>query len=424
MVDGDVRPAVLVRRLSAQLLARLPELTERLVATIAASDPAYDHLSEERYADVHASCHDNLQRILQVLAERLPAGADRYDAPHATGTRRAAQGVPLEAVLHAFRLGGRVIWEGMAEGARAGGAPTIDALLDAATSVWEIVDRYSGAVGDAYRQHELELVRVGDERRHAALDAILDGQGTDAAVAREAEQVLALPADSALAVLACRPGVRVPPWLRAASAALSARGLRSLWRPRADGTVALLVLGEREPAGLAALLAGCGATHGAALSPRVVGVAAVGEAHRLARAGLATLPPGSEGVVTFEQRLVPALLVQDAALADRLTAAALGPVLDLAEPDRGLLLETLSAWLDCGGSASRAAERLFCHRNTVLNRLRRLEALTGRSVDRPRELVELTLALMRCQLTGPAPVQPAPQVLPQSPPPGGVAAPR
>ncbi|MEK8145669.1 helix-turn-helix domain-containing protein [Streptomyces sp. M10(2022)] len=41
----------------------------------------------------------------------------------------------------------------------------------------------------------------------------------------------------------------------------------------------------------------------------------------------------------------------------------------------------------------RAAARLFCHRNTVFNRLRRLEQLTSRSLSRPRDLVEMMLAL-------------------------------
>ncbi|CAM5475457.1 helix-turn-helix domain-containing protein [Streptomyces hirsutus] len=36
---------------------------------------------------------------------------------------------------------------------------------------------------------------------------------------------------------------------------------------------------------------------------------------------------------------------------------------------------------------------MHCHRNTVLNRLRRYEQLTGRSLSRPFDLVEVTLAL-------------------------------
>jgi DNA-binding PucR family transcriptional regulator len=58
-----------------------------------------------------------------------------------------------------------------------------------------------------------------------------------------------------------------------------------------------------------------------------------------------------------------------------------------------MLLDTLEAWLDAGGSAQGAATSLYCHRNTVLNRLRRLERLTQRSLAVPQDLVDLTLAL-------------------------------
>ncbi len=58
-----------------------------------------------------------------------------------------------------------------------------------------------------------------------------------------------------------------------------------------------------------------------------------------------------------------------------------------------MLLDTLATWLACDGSAQRLSRRLYCHRNTVLNRLRRYEQLTGRSLSRPADLVEITLAL-------------------------------
>ncbi|MEB3964234.1 helix-turn-helix domain-containing protein [Streptomyces kunmingensis] len=81
------------------------------------------------------------------------------------------------------------------------------------------------------------------------------------------------------------------------------------------------------------------------------------------------------------------------ALGGLLVDRVLGPLRALPPADGALLLDTLTAWLDCDGSAQRAASRLYCHRNTVLNRLRRYESLTGRSLTRPADLVELALAL-------------------------------
>jgi DNA-binding PucR family transcriptional regulator len=71
----------------------------------------------------------------------------------------------------------------------------------------------------------------------------------------------------------------------------------------------------------------------------------------------------------------------------------LGPLLRLEPADRDVLLDTLVAWFACEGSAQRAGERLYCHRNTVLNRLRRCEQLIGRSLARPHDVVEISLAL-------------------------------
>ncbi|MFJ9978931.1 helix-turn-helix domain-containing protein [Streptomyces cyaneofuscatus] len=90
----------------------------------------------------------------------------------------------------------------------------------------------------------------------------------------------------------------------------------------------------------------------------------------------------------------PAVLVAGAPeLSARLLAEVFGPLLALAPAERALLVGTLEAWLECGGSVGRAAVRLRCHRNTVFNRLRRLERLTSRSLSHPCELVETVLAL-------------------------------
>ncbi|MCC0099720.1 helix-turn-helix domain-containing protein [Streptomyces flavotricini] len=100
-------------------------------------------------------------------------------------------------------------------------------------------------------------------------------------------------------------------------------------------------------------------------------------------------------------------------------------MLALPAEDRRVLLTTLGTWLTCQGSTTYAAQRLYCHRNTVSNRLRRLERLTGRTLSDPAHVVELALAhaavLQRANdpATSPAPqAAPAP---PAGPTPAGTA---
>jgi len=68
----------------------------------------------------------------------------------------------------------------------------------------------------------------------------------------------------------------------------------------------------------------------------------------------------------------------------------------LAEHDarRGLgLLETLETYLACGGNIARAAERLYVHRNTLVQRLDRIGELLGVAPHAPEQWLPLQVAL-------------------------------
>jgi DNA-binding PucR family transcriptional regulator len=74
-------------------------------------------------------------------------------------------------------------------------------------------------------------------------------------------------------------------------------------------------------------------------------------------------------------------------------AAALDGFNDLPDEEREILFETFRAWLDNDSSVRASADVLFVHPNTVRKRLHRIERRTGRSLSRPRDVIELTLAL-------------------------------
>lgn len=225
----------------------------------------------------------------------------------------------------------------------------------------------------------------GDERGWALLDALLDDE-TGHDLAALAGAVLGLPERGryAVAVVPVRGGTSNRPG--------DARGMRLLWRSRPGREIAVVALGEADPAAVAALLSD-GRPGPGGVSPVVDGLSALGTARRLADAALLTCGPDGERVVCLDGRVPTALVAGQPALSAHLARDVFGPLLARDPSDRALLVSTLDAWLECEGSAGRTAVRLCCHRNTVLNRLRRLEELTSRSLSRPRELVELLLAL-------------------------------
>jgi len=67
----------------------------------------------------------------------------------------------------------------------------------------------------------------------------------------------------------------------------------------------------------------------------------------------------------------------------------------------GELMRSLEAFIECNGQWERAARRLYCHRHTLRYRIRRVEELTGRSLDSARDRIDFWLALRGRELIRP-----------------------
>jgi len=69
----------------------------------------------------------------------------------------------------------------------------------------------------------------------------------------------------------------------------------------------------------------------------------------------------------------------------------------------GVLLDTVSAYLDSGGSIEATARAMFIHPNTVRYRLKRVGEITGYSPSNPRDSFTLRVALTLGRLLNPDP---------------------
>jgi purine catabolism regulator len=67
----------------------------------------------------------------------------------------------------------------------------------------------------------------------------------------------------------------------------------------------------------------------------------------------------------------------------------------------GELMRSLEAFIECNGQWERAARQLYCHRHTLRYRIRRVEELTGRSLDSARDRIDFWLALRGRELIRP-----------------------
>ncbi|GAB3500934.1 PucR family transcriptional regulator [Amycolatopsis cihanbeyliensis] len=383
----------LTERMARALADELDMLTEDLVSDILAENPGYHDAALVTLAELRHSCRTNLRRVLQLLGRRLPAGVRPFDAAAATGTRRAEQRVPLDSVLRSYRLGGRVIWRALVRMAKEDERVDREQMLDVATAVWTVVDEASSALARAYRDTEVQLRRLDEHRRHALVEDLLRGRGQEGGFAEQAAAELGLPVEGSYVVLAADLAPDGTPGLATPQDTLAVHGVRSVWQPRAQTLVGLVALERRDVGSVLELLRG-GVRARVGVSPDVHGLGEVGTAHDLALLALRTLPPGEAGLAVLDERLPEALVARSPELADRLVEVVLGPLLRLPAAECAVLLETLTAWLETNRSAAATAARLYCHRNTVLNRLRRLESLLGHAPHEYRGGLALSLALI------------------------------
>ena len=382
---GGAASSSRVPQLAAGLALDVPVLTERLYQLILASQDAYRRLDPELLADVRRSCQDNICEILGSLAQQRPPSTD---APFETARRRADMGVPLGAVLHAYRLGYRVIWEALLAHARLQGDISTDELAEMGGALWDSIDAFSEVVHAAYRDALVDRARQSEQQRVSLFDALLEGRVEEWAVVGDGARVLDLPA-AGLFVAVSGDGNG----LARAEQALRRDGLRSVWRARADEYVGVVALDREHPLPAVRRLLCSVATARVGISPPYARLADTGWAVGLAAVARACSSPGTVAVNTLEDRPIATLVSAGRAVAEQVARAVIGPVLALDAADRALLLETLEVWFDAGGSAAEAGQRMFCHRNTVRNRLQRMEELTGRSLSDPTATSELRVAL-------------------------------
>ncbi|KIU18936.1 hypothetical protein A7G45_01250 [Mycolicibacterium llatzerense] len=376
--------------MAASLLPRVSELAHVLVDRIQQNIEVYrsgDLVPED---DLYESCRANLEFMFRHLAHEPMLD---LEAPRRTGRRRADQRVPLALVQNAFRNSFECMWQ-MIVAAAAETESVSDAdLVSIAGEIWTFHDTFTSAMMNAFNETVALLMLRRDQERSALVEAVLQGGMGDAKTVHDAANLLALPYQGTFAVVAAdAPGLaqhalpNVEPVLRA-------RDIGSAWRLTPD--LHLGIVSMRSTAGMAELVDVLRslATSRVGVSPSFSRLDQTPHALHLARNALAAGTAGAAAVTVFDDSPLPMLVVSAPTTAAAISRKILGPILELTDTDRELLITTMAVYFEVDGSASQAAERLHCHPNTVRYRLRRIEKLSGRSFERKLDSAELYIAL-------------------------------
>jgi hypothetical protein len=348
---------------------------------------------------------------------RLLRGGElgRFEFVHEHARRRAEQRFPLEATLHAYRSGHKVLSRWLREAALTAGAPAEDAqrtIAAVADFAMEYTDAVSTTFAGTYSSHSILLADVAGDQRSQLLQMLLVGHDeSDVRASRILREAGFLDERQSYCVALAR-SVDPTEMLDASRARRLADSVEQIAADMAvrrlidvhANKVTVVFAAVRRDSGWTAPRSSLAKRARAALSfvgnAALIGVSNdvpstshIPTAYREAAAAL-ELASVSRRVVQFSEIPLQRLLLHYAAEDfRRVLPAWAGEFYDADDNARGSLIATLRAYASVDMNVLQAAQALGVHPNTVYARLQRILDISGLQ---PRSFSALTDLLIVC----------------------------
>ncbi|WP_024477267.1 PucR family transcriptional regulator [Arthrobacter sp. CAL618] len=336
--------------------------------------------------DLRDTAVASLELLLRLVGE-LPLPERLTGVSNALGHRRARQGVPLESLLKAVRMDFRLLWVAMLEKVPAASLP--DFTKDA-VRVWEAVEFHTIRVHAGYLDELASMAQAKEQQRAFLLSRLLTSDGKDQQLLGQAARALGVDPESQFIVAVAADHAQQAFRERAMAA-----GVGQHLHEREGALILILedlpARAGKEPAGTRPWLD----QQGCFLAPPARSLAEVPLMLRIALQAVEAVTADASGRQTIRETWGHVAAAQMGEFGPVLAQTVLGPLAAISDHERERLIETLQSYFS-SGSVSDTAKELYCHRNTVLNRLARFEQLTGYSPNRPVDAAAV-LAALSCQ---------------------------
>lgn len=371
------------RETLARIVRRLDTsaITDQMIAACRAEIASYTRLPEPVVAgQIMDIARRNVELFFASILDGRPPGASEFALFRESAKDRATEGMPLEDLLHGYRVGGRVCWRAIMDAAL--GPEDDKALLVGAELVMRYVDQVSSAVAQTYLDERQHLVSEEERRLRGLLDVLVAGEPVSV-TRQEVARRIGFPLEGQYRPFAMSVKGAPAHVHSQMAAGLRARGILALTEGDRVTGLAPSAMESRVITERNALLAIGTATPVAELADALEEVRLLIEAGRML---------GWTGEVTPEGHVTELLLLRSPRLATLLHERVLGPLEAYAARRSSELIETLQALIDNELDRRQTAACLHIHRNTLDYRLQRITELTGLDLGRPQDLTLVTLA--------------------------------
>ncbi|HEY5858574.1 MAG TPA: helix-turn-helix domain-containing protein [Aldersonia sp.] len=395
------------------ITSRMPEILDDLTATVLREVSAFQR-DEEVATRLRASIEANVSMLTHVMQHAGDLRA--LDAPRGAvdfALWIAQRGLPFSALLRAYNLCTARFYELCLQELAQQGPHTDTVIQDAgrlSTILHSYVDHVCERISKSYDTERERWLRQFDVTRADRVLALLDRQPADL---RETEADLRYPVTGHhLGLIAWNTSttpdgnelLRLQHLVSAFADALDCN-TAPLVLPRDNTTLwAWLPVPQHAHHDVEEILRGLLVSEGqarVALGHSADAAEGFARTHEQAAAAqtVALIAGGHSVAVTpYDTVSSISFLCSDLDTARLWVAETLGD-LAIGSTHHQRLRETLEVFLDCGGSFTAAAERLFCHKNTVQYRIRKAEEARGQPIRHRR--LDLELALLACKWLGP-----------------------
>lgn len=394
------REDVHIDQLIARIEPRAHEIGAQLAARYREEIIDYRIVNEHVFADdITTMATRNLEEFLAHLRTGGEMPEERLEYFRRSGIRRAHQGVPMHALLHAYRLWGQAAWTEIVGAVDVGDLRECAAALEIAGWLMSYVDRVSSAVAAAYLDEVAGVWGDRDVVRRDLLERLISGRvGSELTRRQIAELKLDFDRHHVV-VLARSVEGDLHGALDRVTEVLQPPVRRLLVGLRQEEVVAIYPLDGPADAptmhGQVQQLAAVILDFTVAVGRWHTGIEGIARSHDEAIEALqiAAARGDSAGrAVAFTDVLLDHI-VHRADDSEALLAEILQPIREYDDARRAGLMATLRAYFDSSFSLTHAAEALYVHPNTVVYRLKRIKELTGRDPTDPNDMLLLSLGL-------------------------------
>ena len=373
------------------LSERAEALVDDLVQTIAAAPKV---ISEPVWMPPPVVGRDRcVSNVRSVLAAMV--SPSEFDAQPAieNGADRARQGMTVSTLIESDRIAFRRLWRLLVDESDQHRGIDAKVVQHMTANLHVAEELFATAMFAGYRDHQQRQLLEDMSQGTLMIDTLLNGHAHDAWRLWEIANYLRLPTEGPFAVIAAELPCVGYEALPDIESKLRSLDVFSAWRLLPDLHVGIAhIASERHRDNILALLT--------RMAARRVGVSASYDdlrdtpvALHFAKVSLRGRDRADAKVAVFDGSMLATAAVSAPSVMVKSAAVALDGFGDLPAEERDMLFDTFRAWVDNDGSVRASAEVLFVHPNTVRKRLHRIEQRTGRSLSRPRDVIELSLAL-------------------------------